>query len=482
MIKNINIEIKIIISIILFTTVILGFERYYMSDVVIKQFKESKKIKNNILINTILPLVSLNLSFGLHDSTNEYLDLIAKQNSDVEYLELRDNNANLLYMHNKEDESSLSFVHSESDIVSRNIVDTVTKKQLGTIEIHFYDDDYRHIIKSNNKVTLTILFVTLVLLSIFILYIKQEFKLLKELSDKVLAYNPNKNNLTIEKLDREDEVGIINNAIFTMVEKIKDYAYKLDKANISLEKKVIRKSDQIAEQEEMILAQSKLATMGEMMSMIAHQWRQPLSTTTLLITNEKLKNMLAGKEESEYDKILDKISSTLMYLSETIDDFQTYFKPGKAKEEISVNSIIERVKGFIGARLTMSKVELNVDIEDDILVKTYANELVQVIMNILNNATDALIEAREQERKIWIKMQVDKNINISIEDNAGGIDSSILHKVFEPYFSTKSKNGTGLGLYMAKMIIENHMSGELSVSNSQNGALFKITLPLNSKS
>ena len=255
---------------------------------------------------------------------------------------------------------------------------------------------------------------------------------------------------------------------------------ELQELNASLEQKVTQKVAQITEQEGLLISQSRLAAMGEMMSMIAHQWRQPLATTTLMITNERFTSILAGKEPSKCEAILDKISDTMIYLSDTIDDFQTYFKPDKATEEIAVYTLIERVEHFTKTRLTLAKVKVHNEVCADELIQTYANEIVQVLINIINNAVDALVEKESGERHIWMRTTCNKeNVMISVEDNGGGIDENIMHKIFEPYYSTKSKNGTGLGLYMAKMIMDKHVKGRLDVSNTKNGALFSIVLPKN---
>lgn len=243
-------------------------------------------------------------------------------------------------------------------------------------------------------------------------------------------------------------------------------------------KKIVDFEKAIVEQEYLMISQSRFAAMGEMMSMIAHQWRQPLSTTTLMITKERIKSMIAGKEPDEYDKILDHISDTMVYLSDTIDDFQTYFKPDKTTEEVAASVLIERALTFIEARMIMAKVKVHVEKCDDDLLKSYANEVVQVLMNIINNAIDVLIERKDDDRQIWVRTDCsDESIVIKIEDNGGGIEDAILGKIFDPYFSEKSKNGTGLGLYMAKMIIEKHIGGMLSANNTSKGACFSITLP-----
>ena len=261
-------------------------------------------------------------------------------------------------------------------------------------------------------------------------------------------------------------------------QKVVQKTQELQELNASLETKVAQKVAQITKQERLMISQSRLATMGEMMSMIAHQWRQPLSTTTLLITNERMKSVLEGKEASENDKILDRISETMVYLSDTIDDFQTYFKPDKKTETVNALTLIERAQSFLEVRLKLSKVKVELSQDKLESIQTYTNEVVQVLINILNNAIDVLEEKKDEDRGIWIGLKADKkNIVITIEDNGGGIDDDVIDRVFEPYFSKKSKNGTGLGLYMAKMIIESHMSGSLVVTNTERGACFEIKLP-----
>ena len=243
-------------------------------------------------------------------------------------------------------------------------------------------------------------------------------------------------------------------------------------------KKITDFEKEIIEQEHFLVSQSRFAAMGEMMSMIAHQWRQPLSTTTMMIANEKVKSILEGRESNEYDNMLDKISDTMIYLSDTIDDFQTYFKPEKSTQEIEINILIERVRQFIESRLKVSKVELHIGEFSNETLDIYANEVIQALLNIINNAVDILEKSNINERQIWITIDsTDEYLTIFIEDNGGGIDDDIIGKIFDPYFSSKSKNGTGLGLYMSKMIIDNHINGVLSVVNTNRGARFSVMIP-----
>jgi C4-dicarboxylate-specific signal transduction histidine kinase len=283
---------------------------------------------------------------------------------------------------------------------------------------------------------------------------------------------------TLRGIKSNDEIGLLSASFVEMSKNLERKTKELQELNLSLEERVAQKVAMITEQEKMMISQSRLAEMGEMMSMIAHQWRQPLATVTLMIANEKIKSISTAKKSSESEETLDKISDILIYLSNLINDFQTYFKPNKSIERISTLLLIERMKQILHARLVYEKVQVHIEPFDEVFIDTYTNEVVQVLINIINNAIDILVEKNKDERHIWIKIYTDTEyVTITIEDNGGGIPNKILKHVFDPYFSTKSKNGTGLGLYMAKMIIEKHVRGKLSVTNTRQGALFSIVLP-----
>lgn len=262
--------------------------------------------------------------------------------------------------------------------------------------------------------------------------------------------------------------------------KVAEQTTKLIEYNQSLEKSVQEKIQELIEKDELLTKQSKQAVMGEMISMIAHQWRQPLNTITLQISNMQLKYLLDEKlDKAEVIKTFEAINSTIVYLSETVDDFKTYFHKDKKYVDAPLEELIIKATNLIRPRL--KDVELNIDIVEHIVTRVYVNELVQVLLNILNNAIDAYEACKVCEKKINISLKHEKNMHIiSIEDNAGGIKEEHLEKLFEPYFSTKGKNGTGLGLYMSQMIIEKQFGGTLSVESYDGKSIFKISLPTSS--
>jgi len=237
----------------------------------------------------------------------------------------------------------------------------------------------------------------------------------------------------------------------------------------------------IESQQNLLIEQSKHAAMGEMISMIAHQWRQPLQTVSILVQKLSLTKMMGDKITDELvDNVVSDVRKQLDYMSNTIDDFRNFFKPNRKKETIDISIIINKSVDFLAYSLKTNSVKLNINNTLQAEVFVYLNEIVQTIINIIKNASDALNEKNIDEKIINIRsIKDDSYIYITIEDNAGGIPPNIIGKIFEPYFSTKTnKNGTGLGLYMCKTIVENHSNGTITVNNTKIGAKFTIKLPL----
>jgi C4-dicarboxylate-specific signal transduction histidine kinase len=258
----------------------------------------------------------------------------------------------------------------------------------------------------------------------------------------------------------------------TVNEKTKE----LRKLNESLEDTVQEKIQELIKKDEILTRQSKQAVMGEMISMIAHQWRQPLNTITLQISNLQIQQMMGEKlDEKNVIDTLEKISETILYLSDTVDDFKTYFHPNKERTKTKLSEVLHKVIGFVSPRLKRNKIDLvEVDIPD-IELEIYVNELIQVLLNIINNAIDAYAEQNISTKKIEIEVEIFKDeISIYVKDYAGGIKSENIKKLFEPYFSTKGKNGTGLGLYMSNMIIQKQFNGELSVESADGSTTFRV--------
>jgi len=238
---------------------------------------------------------------------------------------------------------------------------------------------------------------------------------------------------------------------------------------------------QIQKNEELMLAQSRQAAMGDMIGMIAHQWRQPLSVIGMVANN--LKASLALNQDvsvKEIQKLTAVLDEQTHYLSHTIDDFRTFFKPEKAKEKIMLCKVYEKLQSMLQQTLENNNIVLEFTSNCDTELETYPNELIQVLLNLMNNSKDAFKERQIHNAHITIDTFANnENIIIKVSDNAGGIDKAIIKNLGEPYVSTKQQNGTGLGIYMSLMIIEKHFHGNLTWENSKHGSCFTITLPLN---
>jgi signal transduction histidine kinase len=228
------------------------------------------------------------------------------------------------------------------------------------------------------------------------------------------------------------------------------------------------------DKEKMLLHQSKMAQMGEMLSMIAHQWRQPLSAISATSGSINLKARFNDIDKDSIVQLTDNITKYSKHLSATINDFRDFFKENKEQKKISFSALVNSTLAIIETSIKNKNIDIVVNKIEDSTVYTYENELKQVILNLLKNAEDVLLDKKVANPIIEIDINKD---SISIKDNGGGISKDIINKVFEPYFSTKTKkDGTGLGLYMSKTIIEEHCGGKLMVSNVQDGAKFTIKL------
>ncbi len=218
-----------------------------------------------------------------------------------------------------------------------------------------------------------------------------------------------------------------------------------------------------------LLEQNKLAQMGEMIGNIAHQWRQPLSEINSIVMNIDDKNI---------DNSVDKIETITEYMSETINNFNNFFRIDKQKEIYSIMEVISISLNICHNILNKHNIKIDTNTNEDIKYNGYKGELSQVIIALIKNASDAIAKNKIENPKIDIRAKsIDNKIIIDIQDNANGIDEDIIDNIFDPYFTTKFKSeGTGIGLYMSKVIIEKNMNGKLSVSNNSNGAIFRIEL------
>ena len=253
---------------------------------------------------------------------------------------------------------------------------------------------------------------------------------------------------------------------------------ELQELNKSLEIRVQSEIKEHREKEKMLIQRAKMADMGDMLSMIAHQWRQPLNQLSYTLMNIDSAYEYNELTQEYLDEKIKEGNEQLEFMSTTIDDFRNYFKPDNRRELLLVREIIQKSVDLMQKTLEAKAIEIEIKLECNEHHEIYKNEFVQVMLNLIKNAYDVLVDNNIQNPKITILSFCDKkNLTIEVYDNGGGVDEKIIETLFEPYVSTKdTKNATGLGLYMSKMIIEEHHSGILSVLNREKGACFIIKL------
>lgn len=257
-------------------------------------------------------------------------------------------------------------------------------------------------------------------------------------------------------------------------EEIKHKQRKIEELNLTLEHRVLEEVAKNREKEYMLLQQGRLAAMGEMIGNIAHQWRQPLNTLGLLIQDLSHAERYGEMNKEYLDRSVEEAMKTINFMSRTIDDFRNFFMPDKEKTLFSLREVLNTTLSLVGDSFRNNNIKIELYIQDDADTEGYPNEYSHVLLNILTNAKDILLERCIEAPNVIIKQFCENGRSvITVTDNAGGVREDVLDKIFDPYFTTKNQ-GTGIGLYMSKVIIEKNMGGKLTVRNTGNGAEFRI--------
>ena len=308
---------------------------------------------------------------------------------------------------------------------------------------------------------------------------------LLETSSLALMGDQNKEEIVKDSIDKIISEGFRDN-----VERI--YLTKNGKIDITLsaslmpDKKHILLSMKDVTKNKLFEEQSKLAAMGEMIGNIAHQWRQPLSVITTISSNIKLRSEYEQLEDYDIESDMDIIMQQAQYLSKTIDDFMNFIRNTKDAQKLSLKDTIEKTLSILHSAMVNNAINIIIDLRDDMCIDGYENELIQSFINIINNSKDAIKEyVKNDEKLIFINtIKEDSSLIITIKDNGGGIPDNIIHRIFEPYFTTKNKNvGTGIGLSMTYKMITERNNASIDVYNEEytynnknyKGACFKIT-------
>jgi C4-dicarboxylate-specific signal transduction histidine kinase len=262
--------------------------------------------------------------------------------------------------------------------------------------------------------------------------------------------------------------------------KVLERTRELDDLNRTLDERVHSEIGKRKEQESLLIHQSRLAAMGEMIGAIAHQWRQPLNAISLVLQNMLLQHNSGVLTDESMGRMQNKAQLLVQRMSLTIDEFRDLFKPGKRAEAFNLANAIRTTADIMDGTFTGHAVSLALECDESIELVGIKGEFSQVMLNLLSNADDAIQSNQPDSPCVTIRaLRCGDRIQVEVEDNAGGIAPNLLEKIFEPYFTTKDEGkGTGIGLYLSKMIVENNMHGQLRVANAEKGARFTLDLPL----
>ncbi|MBK7655687.1 MAG: GHKL domain-containing protein [Betaproteobacteria bacterium] len=253
---------------------------------------------------------------------------------------------------------------------------------------------------------------------------------------------------------------------------------ELDELNRTLDQRIRDEIFQRKAQENLLIHQSRLAAMGEMIGAIAHQWRQPLNALSLVMQNIRMQHSMGTLTDQSMDRMQEKSNQLVNRMSSTIDEFRNFFKPGKHAEAFNLANAIRASIDIMDGVFKNHAIALTLECDEAMELFGVQGEFSQVMLNLLSNAKDALIQSKQPSPEIQLRaVRAGSRVLIDVEDNGGGIDPQIIGKIFEPYFTTKEEGkGTGIGLYMSKMIVDGNMNGRLTVANTGKGARFMLDL------
>jgi two-component system NtrC family sensor kinase len=367
----------------------------------------------------------------------------------------------------------------------------------GWLHIGFSNQQYNKYISQMYHQMLVIMGISLVLI-LLVGYFFARWIALPVSQISALATQVAGGDLTVRStVSRSDEIGLLSQSFNRMVDSLRQSKQQLQNYNQELEIEVQSRTQELAElnvsldkrireevakskqQEALLIHQSRLAAMGEMIGAIAHQWRQPLNALGLVLQNLRLRQQMGRLDEEFIGASMEKSDRLIGKMSSTIDDFRNFFKPNKNTEPFNILLVARSTAELLDAQLKNHNIHIRIDCPGDIEIVGLEGEFSQVLLNLINNAKDILVERKPRYPEIRISIQQisEGAVQIVVKDNGGGIPESIFDKIYDPYFTTKEEGrGTGIGLYMSKIIIENNMSGSLRAYNDAEGANFVIQL------
>lgn len=434
-----------------------------------------ERSKINLVTNTLQPIISTYLSFDQPDMLSETMRTFF-QNPSISRVVLTDTNEKPIFEQYTSKPKAKDLI-----TLSESLKDPITGDLQATLYISYSNT---HAQELQNKLFEQLVFLSLFALVIFsftYLYFRKQFFVLRKISDWMGEYTVDKTSKPFQCDNNNTEIQTIISSTNKMLGTIDDYRYQMEEINSKLEQRIEAEVEQRRQKEQLLIHQSRLAAMGEMIESIAHQWRQPLNIIGLAMSNIEMKRQLGLLNDTEIQNNSDIINTNLTFMSNTIDDFRNFFNLNKERVSFKPAQPINDIFHLLSEQLSYAKITYAIHNECSEEIYGVVNEFKQVILNIVNNAKDVIIATSNQNGgKIDVVLRCEgQRLIIDISDTGGGVPPTIAKQIFEPYFTTKfQKQGTGIGLYMSKVIIEQHFEGSISVSNNLQGAIFTINLPL----
>lgn len=434
--------------------------------------KTTEHEKVQLMVKTLKPTIAINLSFNQETEIEKILKTILEEKNIIRVKIDSETFHKVLQKSIKEEK--------ESPRYRTSISNPFKPQEIATLEIVYSYESLGVLYKKINSVLLFIFVFAFFIFIAFYFSMKKELNALKIIADAFSNYTNSKQMKNIQTKSKTLEIETITNTANEMIHNISSYLVRLERFNIELEEQVQEKVEKLHSQEKMMIHQSRQAAMGEMLESIAHQWRQPLNIIGLSCANLEMEYDLGVQNEKNFKEKMQIISKNINYMSNTIDDFRDFLNPEREAAYFNPKKTIEEVCEILEAQLTNNKISFTLIADEELELHGIENEFKQVVFVLINNSKDAIKSLQknfenfqgEIEIKIW---QKNKNTIVSFCDNGGGIKEDIIDSVFDPYFSTKfAASGTGIGLYIAKNIIESRMQGSLSVLNTKNGCCFTI--------
>jgi len=481
-IKSLSSKIVFLIAVVTLFSILFIF--YVFEQINKEAFYNIEMEKAKLVLSTIEPLVAVNLYLNLNNRIDQ---LTGQLISNPNILAVKVMGADNKLINEKISKKFKSYI-DDSFVVENTIFQPNSKKKIGKITLIYSSKNYKELINSYTTLLIEVLFLFVIFFLLFSLYVKKLLFPLRKIAKLLRGYSPNKN-VEIPFDTQNNEIGLISFALNDMQHSIIKYSNELQKINNKLELKVQQELEKNKQAQEQIFKSEKLASMGEMIGNIAHQWRQPLSIISSGATGMLVQKQFGNLSDETFEETCNLINDHAQYLSQTINDFRNFIKGDSKPVVFNLKRSIESFIKLIDATTKKYNIKLILDLDEKIEVSGFPNELLQCFINIFNNSKDALVENNlESERYVFISQKTKNNsLIITFQDNAGGIPENIIDKIFEPYFTTKHQShGTGLGLHMSYSIIVTHMKGSLEASNvtydvegkTYTGAKTIITLPL----